>query len=96
MSYVGFEWKQIKISLKIQDDTLTGTQSSVDISTKENLEELVHIGESLLKKPVSRVNLETGQAQPIQNGGTNEEALIKYGTINVLNMQVCTHFFVLL
>uniref|UniRef100_A0A2N9HMU8 Patatin n=1 Tax=Fagus sylvatica TaxID=28930 RepID=A0A2N9HMU8_FAGSY len=67
--------------LRIQDDTLTGTQSSVDISTKENLEELVHIGESLLKKPVSRVNLETGQAQPIQNGGTNEEALIKFAEI---------------
>ena len=71
----------INISLKIQDDTLTGTEASVDISTKENLEKLVHIGESLLKKPVSRVNLETGQAQQIQNGGSNEDALIKYGTM---------------
>ncbi|KAK6130927.1 hypothetical protein DH2020_035329 [Rehmannia glutinosa] len=35
--------------LRIQDDTLTGTVSSVDVATKENLEKLVEIGESLLK-----------------------------------------------
>lgn len=65
-----------------QDDTLTAAEASVDISTKENLEKLVHIGENLLKKPVTRVNLETGQAEEIKNCGpdaTNEKALIKYG-----------------
>ncbi|XP_061343194.1 patatin-like protein 2 isoform X2 [Gastrolobium bilobum] len=61
--------------LRIQDDTLTGTDSSVDIATKENLEKLGQIGERLLKKPVSKVNLETGLFQPIENGETNEDAL---------------------
>ncbi|XP_061343616.1 patatin-like protein 2 isoform X1 [Gastrolobium bilobum] len=61
--------------LRIQDDTLTGTDSSVDISTKENLGKLCQIGEKLLKKPVSRVNLDNGLFEPLQNGETNEDAL---------------------
>lgn len=61
-----------------QDDTLMGEDCSVDIATKNNLERLGQIGENLLKKPVSRVNLETGLSEPIDNGGTtNEEALRK-------------------
>lgn len=60
-----------------QDDTLCGTDASVDVSTRENLEKLVKIGESLLKKPVSRVNLESGVTEPIDNGDTNEHALKK-------------------
>lgn len=54
------------------------TYASVDVSTKENLNKLVDIGDTLLKKPVSRVNLETGLSEPIENGGTNEEALRRY------------------
>ncbi|KAL4307966.1 hypothetical protein AHAS_Ahas06G0272500 [Arachis hypogaea] len=61
--------------LRIQDDTLTGTDSSVDISSKENLERLCQIGENLLKKPVSRVNLKNGRFEPLDKGETNEEAL---------------------
>jgi hypothetical protein len=61
----------------MQDDTLTGTLSSVDVATKENLENLVKVGEKLLEKPVSRVNLATGVYEPI-NKMTNEEALTKY------------------
>ncbi|XP_059629670.1 patatin-like protein 2 [Cornus florida] len=67
--------------LRIQDDTLTGTDSSVDIATKDNLERLVKIGERLLKKPVSRVNLGTGRSEPVENGGTNEEALKKFAKL---------------
>ncbi|KAI8548705.1 hypothetical protein RHMOL_Rhmol07G0294900 [Rhododendron molle] len=67
--------------LRIQDDTLCGTDASVDVSTRENLEKLVKIGESLLKKPVSRVNLETGVTEPIDNGDTNEHALKKFAKI---------------
>ncbi|GMP23778.1 hypothetical protein CsSME_00001254 [Camellia sinensis var. sinensis] len=63
--------------LRIQDDTLSGQVSSVDIATKENLEDLVKVGERLLKKPVSSVNLETGLYEP-SNQGTNEEALMRY------------------
>ncbi|XP_011038243.1 PREDICTED: patatin-like protein 2 isoform X1 [Populus euphratica] len=62
--------------LRIQDDTLTGTLSSVDVATNENLENLGKVGEELLKKPVSRVNLATGIFEPI-NKMTNEEALRK-------------------
>jgi hypothetical protein len=49
----------------------------VDVATKENLENLVKVGEKLLEKPVSRVNLATGVFEPI-NKMTNEEALTKY------------------
>ena len=52
--------------------------ASVDVTTKENLGNLVKIGERLLKKPVSRVNLETGLSVPVENCGTNEEALKRY------------------
>lgn len=63
--------------LRIQDDTLTGNEASVDIATKKNLESLVGIGERLLKKPVTKVNFENGLGEPC-NQGTNEEALIRY------------------
>ncbi|KAG4157941.1 hypothetical protein ERO13_D02G092500v2 [Gossypium hirsutum] len=66
--------------LRIQDDTLSGAVTSVDISTKENLENLVKLGEELLKKPVSRVNLETGKFEPVDQG-TNEEALIRLAEV---------------
>ncbi|KAL6982875.1 Proteolipid protein 2 [Sarracenia purpurea var. burkii] len=68
--------------LRIQDDSLIGEVSSVDIATKKNLEDLVKVGEGLLKKPVSRVNLETGIVEPC-NQETNEEALIRYATTNL-------------
>ncbi|CBI21443.3 hypothetical protein VitviT2T_011061 [Vitis vinifera] len=64
--------------LRIDDDTLTGTLASLDVATKENLNNLVQVGEKLLKKPVSRVNLETGQYEPVKNGGSNEKALRKF------------------
>ncbi|XP_042966032.1 patatin-like protein 2 isoform X2 [Carya illinoinensis] len=67
--------------LRIQDYTLTGTEASVDVSTKKNLDKLVGIGEELLKKPVSRVNLKNGVSETVENGGTNEEALRKFAKI---------------
>ncbi|XP_064971430.1 patatin-like protein 2 [Musa acuminata AAA Group] len=68
--------------LRIEDDTLTGAVSSADISTKENLDDLVTVGERLLKKPVSRVNLETGVFEPVGNGeGTNEDALRRFARL---------------
>ena len=59
------------------------TISSVDIATKENLDNLVKVGEELLDKPVSRVNLDTGILEPT-NQGTNREALSRYVTILVV------------
>ncbi|XWS21156.1 hypothetical protein CRYUN_Cryun30bG0031200 [Craigia yunnanensis] len=66
--------------LRIQDDTLSAQLSSVDIATKENLENLVKVGEELLKKPVSRVNLENAQFEAAGNV-TNEEALIRLAEV---------------
>ncbi|KAL9330572.1 hypothetical protein ACSQ67_000182 [Phaseolus vulgaris] len=63
--------------LRIQDDTLSGTESSVDIATKENLQKLSEIGQNLLKKTVSRVNLENGLFEPLANGETNQHALTR-------------------
>ncbi|KAL3520647.1 hypothetical protein ACH5RR_018796 [Cinchona calisaya] len=63
--------------LRIQDDSLTGVLSSVDTATEKNLENLVEVGEKLLKKPVSRVNLNTGIYEPL-NEGTNENALKRF------------------
>ncbi|KAF7141283.1 hypothetical protein RHSIM_Rhsim06G0047500 [Rhododendron simsii] len=66
--------------LRIQDDTLTGVVSSCDIATKENLEDLVKVGENLLKKPVARVNLETGIVEPCGQE-TNEQALQRFAKL---------------
>ncbi|GFY93837.1 phospholipase A 2A [Actinidia rufa] len=63
--------------LRIQDDTLTGDAASLDIATKENMQRLVQIGNELLKKPMSRVNLETGRFEVVGEV-TNEEALIRF------------------
>ncbi|RWW49716.1 hypothetical protein BHE74_00044067, partial [Ensete ventricosum] len=38
----------------------------------------VDIGKSLLKKPVSRVNIETGQSEAVDGEGTNEDALTRF------------------
>ena len=64
----------------LQDDTLNKTVSSVDVATKKNLEDLVKVGEGLLKKPVSRVNLENGIFEP-GNMETNEEALVRFAKL---------------
>ncbi|KAG8362729.1 hypothetical protein BUALT_BualtUnG0046500 [Buddleja alternifolia] len=53
---------------------------SVDIATKENLDDLVKVGEKLLKKAVSRVNLEN-EIYETCNQGTNEEALIRLAQV---------------
>ncbi|KAF4380762.1 hypothetical protein F8388_017116 [Cannabis sativa] len=67
--------------LRIQDDTLVGAESSVDVATTENLQRLVEIGNKLLEKPISRVNLETGKYQPIQGEGTNAQALTHFAKL---------------
>ncbi|XP_038900438.1 patatin-like protein 2 [Benincasa hispida] len=64
--------------LRIQDDTLSGDVSSVDIATKQNLLKLVEVGENLLKKPLSRVNLESGKFEPLDGQGTNAKALTEF------------------
>ncbi|KAM0948858.1 putative galactolipase [Dioscorea sansibarensis] len=67
--------------LRIQDDSLEGDTASMDISTKENLENLIKISKELLKKPVSRVNLETGEFVAVHGEGTNEEELMRFAKL---------------
>nr|XP_023875259.1 patatin-like protein 1 [Quercus suber] len=64
--------------LRIDIDTLHGNLSSVDVSTKENLENLVKVGKQLLENPVTRLNLDTSLYEPVENGGTNEAALKRF------------------
>ncbi|KAL6572916.1 hypothetical protein OROHE_002392 [Orobanche hederae] len=64
--------------LRIQDDTLADEASSLDVSTTENMNTLVEIGNNLLKKAVSKVNIETGRPETAQGRGTNEEALARF------------------
>ncbi|KAL8477091.1 hypothetical protein ACS0TY_029413 [Phlomoides rotata] len=65
--------------LRIQDDNLAGDASSTDIATTKNMQTLIQIGQNLLKRPVSRFNLETGRSLPIQgNNATNEVALAQF------------------
>ncbi|GJX30554.1 patatin-like protein 2 [Tanacetum coccineum] len=66
--------------LRIQDDTLSGDLAAMDLTTPENLENLVKAGEDLLKKPVTRVNLGTGIFEPYYDT-TNEMALKKFAAI---------------
>lgn len=60
---------------------LTGASSFVDIATSENMDMLEQIGLNLLKKPVSRVNLDTGRTEEVQGEGTNEEALARFAKL---------------
>ncbi|KAF5444969.1 hypothetical protein F2P56_034060 [Juglans regia] len=69
-----------KSYLRIQDDTLSGVVSSVDVATTKNLDDLVKVGEELLKKRVSRVNLDTGLFEP-SNSETNAEALVRFAKL---------------
>ncbi|KAK3033113.1 hypothetical protein RJ639_036472 [Escallonia herrerae] len=66
--------------LRLQDDTLSDEVSSVDRATPENLANLVKVGEDLLKKPVSKLNLQTGVYEP-SNQGKNDAALIRLAEI---------------
>ncbi|KAL8063560.1 hypothetical protein ABFX02_01G034500 [Erythranthe guttata] len=67
--------------IRIQDQSLTGSTSSVDVTTEQNLNDLINIGHDLLKAPFSRVNLQNGNYEPVPNGGTNEDTLKKFAKL---------------
>ncbi|XP_042059559.1 patatin-like protein 3 [Salvia splendens] len=67
--------------LRIQEDGLVGDASSLDVATEKNLQTLVQIGADLLKKPVSRVDLETGRPVPVRGEGTNGDALARFAKL---------------
>ncbi|GAB2267374.1 hypothetical protein Dimus_002359 [Dionaea muscipula] len=60
--------------IRIQDVTLTHELSTVDGATQKNLEGLAEIGEALLDKKVTRVNMNTGKYEAISEQ-TNREIL---------------------
>ncbi|MED6107081.1 hypothetical protein PIB30_010802 [Stylosanthes scabra] len=64
--------------IRIQDDTLSGDLSSVDVATEKNLNDLVKVGEASLKKPISKVNFTTGLYESANHHETNEEALKRF------------------
>jgi hypothetical protein len=64
--------------LRIQHDELTGEMASVDVSTSKNLNGLIGVGKSLLKRQVCKVNVETGKNEPDLERGTNEEELVRF------------------
>lgn len=57
---------------------MTEDLASVDIATKKNLDDLVKVGEGILDNLVSRVNSDTGDFEPVPDGGSNREALKRY------------------
>nr|BAJ93392.1 predicted protein [Hordeum vulgare subsp. vulgare]BAJ94292.1 predicted protein [Hordeum vulgare subsp. vulgare] len=64
--------------LRIQYDQLSGSAGSIDDCSKANLNKLVEIGNELLGKKVSQVDLETGRNMEVPGGGTNAEQLAEY------------------
>nr|GLL40486.1 patatin-like protein 2 [Ipomoea trifida] len=61
--------------LRIQEDDLQGSTTSVDVTTKENLDALEDVGNKLLLKTVTKLNLLTGKNEPVPEAGTNQDAL---------------------
>ncbi|XWS29867.1 hypothetical protein CRYUN_Cryun24cG0067000 [Craigia yunnanensis] len=70
-----------KWGVRIDDDKRSGDLASMDVATKENLENLVKVGENLLNKTVSRINIDTGLYEPVENGGSNKEALQRFAKL---------------
>lgn len=60
---------------------MSGVVASVDVATEENLLKLIEVGEDLLKKQLSRVNLESGKFEPLDGHGTNEDALVEFASM---------------
>ncbi|XP_078157214.1 patatin-like protein 2 [Carex rostrata] len=64
--------------LRIQTDALMGDTASVDNSTPKNLQDLIKVGNDLLKSRVAEVDVTTGIYQAADYNETNEEALKKF------------------
>ncbi|KFK30333.1 hypothetical protein AALP_AA7G248300 [Arabis alpina] len=67
--------------LRIDDDTLEGVASSMDLATKPNLENLVKIGEKMLKNKVVHMNIDTGVYEPVAKNVTNDQELKRFAKI---------------
>ncbi|KFK30330.1 hypothetical protein AALP_AA7G247800 [Arabis alpina] len=67
--------------LRIDDDTLRGDATSMDLATKANLENLVRIGEKMLRNRVMHMNVDTGVYEPIPENVTNDQELKRFAKI---------------
>ncbi|CAH8344326.1 unnamed protein product [Eruca vesicaria subsp. sativa] len=67
--------------LRIDDDTLEEDVSSMDLATKSNLENLVKIGEKVLKNRVMHMNIDAGVYEHTPENVTNEEELKRFAKI---------------
>ncbi|AEE86744.1 putative phospholipase A(2) [Arabidopsis thaliana] len=67
--------------LRIDDDTLEGDVSTMDLATKSNLENLQKIGEKMLTNRVMQMNIDTGVYEPVAENITNDEQLKRYAKI---------------
>ncbi|KAL5558910.1 hypothetical protein UlMin_035121 [Ulmus minor] len=66
----------VDLHLSVVFQTLNSEKNYLRI--QKNLDNLVKIGEELLKKPLARVDLDTGRIQQAANNETNEQALIRF------------------
>ncbi|KFK30335.1 hypothetical protein AALP_AA7G248500 [Arabis alpina] len=67
--------------LRIDNDTLEGDATSMDLATKPNLENLVKIGEKMLTNKVSKMNIDTGVYEHIPENVTNDQELQRFAKI---------------
>ncbi|XP_027335739.1 patatin-like protein 1 [Abrus precatorius] len=67
--------------LRIQDYNLDPSMDSLDNATETNLENLVKVGQNLLKQPVLSMNVVTFVPEKERNQGTNAEALERVAEI---------------
>lgn len=73
--------KAEKNYLRIQDESLTGDQKEMDISTPENMKVLEDIGKRLLEEKVSRLDLDSGRFLAVEGEGTNADALARFASL---------------
>ena len=62
----------------LQDDTLEGDASTLDLSTKSNLENLIKLGEKMLTNRVMQMNIDTGTYEPAAENINNDEQLKRW------------------
>jgi hypothetical protein len=61
-----------------QEDSLPRIYASSDVTTEDNLNGLVKVGQTLLKKSFTRVSLDTGEYEAVPNKGSIEEELTRF------------------
>ncbi|TVU49872.1 hypothetical protein EJB05_01211, partial [Eragrostis curvula] len=63
--------------LRIQDKLPRGVSSQVDDASPENMRSLIGVGKAMLAKPVTTVNVETGDYEVVHGDGSNADALVR-------------------